>query len=166
MPRLIQFAVVTLTIALPVSITIVDVFGYVARVDGISMQPALNPDVRTSNIKDYVLLNKWMARSCDFKRGEIVTLISPSNPEEKLIKRIVALEGDTVKTLSYKDDLVTIPAGHCWVEGDHHTHSRDSNAFGPIAVALITAKASRIVWPPGRWQKLTPRISNVDRVTS
>lgn len=47
-----------------------------------------------------------------------------------------------------------IPEGHCWVEGDHTGHSLDSNFFGPVAIGLITAKASRIVWPPERWQKL------------
>jgi len=28
---------------------------------------------------------------------------------------------------------VTVPAGHCWVEGDHHGQSMDSNLFGPVS---------------------------------
>ncbi|KFM78284.1 Mitochondrial inner membrane protease subunit 2, partial [Stegodyphus mimosarum] len=34
----------------------------------------------------------------------------------------------------------------------------DSNFFGPVSVGLIIAKASHIVWPPSRWQKLEPRL--------
>ena len=43
---------------------------------------------------------------------------SPIDPKILLVKRIVALEGDTVKTLPpYPDAVVTIPPGHVWVEG-------------------------------------------------
>jgi mitochondrial inner membrane protease subunit 2 len=43
---------------------------------------------------------------------------SPIDPKIFLVKRIVALEGDIVKTLPpYPDTEVTIPPGHVWVEG-------------------------------------------------
>lgn len=138
----------------PVSITFFDVCGYVAKVEGFSMQPALNP--KNWKISDYVLLNRWSARQFHFQRGEIVCLTCPSNPDQTIIKRIIALEGDTVRTLGYRNLFVTIPRGHCWVEGDHHSLSMDSNMFGPVAIGLIYAKASRIVWPPQRWQRLQP----------
>ncbi|GIY25259.1 mitochondrial inner membrane protease subunit 2 [Caerostris darwini] len=79
---------------------------------------------------------------------------SPRDPDEKLIKRVIAVEGDTVKA-SDMLRYVSIPAGHCWVEGDHTAHSMDSNYFGPVSVGLIFAKASHIVWPPSRWRKLS-----------
>lgn len=80
------------------------------------------------------------------ERGEIVSLISPRNPDVCLIKRIIALEGDYIVK---KDDesKFRIPDGFCWVEGDNHSHSMDSNFFGPIPLGLITAKATHIVWP-------------------
>ncbi|GIX80013.1 hypothetical protein CEXT_86651 [Caerostris extrusa] len=53
---------------------------------------------------------------------------SPRDPDEKLIKRVIAVEGDTVKA-SDMLRYVSIPAGHCWVEGDHTAHSMDSNYF-------------------------------------
>ncbi|XP_010078525.1 PREDICTED: mitochondrial inner membrane protease subunit 2-like, partial [Pterocles gutturalis] len=56
---------------------------------------------------------------------------SPRNPEQKIIKRVIALEGDIIKTIGYKKKYVKVPHGHIWVEGDHHGHSFDSNAFGP-----------------------------------
>ncbi|XP_064632074.1 mitochondrial inner membrane protease subunit 2-like isoform X2 [Lineus longissimus] len=143
----------TVTFAVPVSITLLDVVGYIAKVEGSSMQPVLNPNNDIRNV-DYVLLNKWGVRNYRFKRGEVISLRSPSNPEQRLIKRIIALEGDTVRTLHYKNRYVRIPEGHCWVEGDHHGHSLDSNLFGPVSVSLIQAKASHIVWPPSRWQRL------------
>lgn len=42
-------------LAVPIGITIVDVLGYVARVDGESMKPTLNPNLYDS---EYVFLNK------------------------------------------------------------------------------------------------------------
>lgn len=138
----------TIILGVPVGITFVDVVGYVARVDGTSMQPSLNP----SSITDYVFLNRWSVRFFEVSRGDVVALTSPKDPDQKLIKRIVGLEGDIINTHSYKKPFVRVPEGHCWVEGDHIGHSMDSNLFGPISIGLITAKATAIVWPPHRWQ--------------
>ncbi|XP_067124677.1 mitochondrial inner membrane protease subunit 2 [Centruroides vittatus] len=149
--RLIQ----RITFCVPVAVAFLDCVAYVARVEGISMQPVLNPEQKTH---DYVLLNKWSIRDFNINRGDIVALISPRNPEQKIIKRVIATEGDVVKTRTYKKRYMPIPQGHCWVEGDHHAHSMDSNFFGPVAVGLITAKASHIVWPPSRWRKLYPEL--------
>ncbi|RZC41746.1 mitochondrial inner membrane protease subunit 2, partial [Asbolus verrucosus] len=136
-------------VGVPIGITILDSVGYVARVDGISMQPALNPHQHTT---DYVFLNRWSVKSYEIKRGDIISLISPKDPSQKIIKRVVGVQGDVIATLSYKSHVVKIPEGHCWVEGDHTGHSMDSNNFGPVSIGLITAKASCIVWPPSRWQ--------------
>uniref|UniRef100_A0A8C3XHH3 Mitochondrial inner membrane protease subunit 2 n=1 Tax=Cyanoderma ruficeps TaxID=181631 RepID=A0A8C3XHH3_9PASS len=81
---------------------------------------------------------------------------SPRNPEQKIIKRVIALEGDIIKTIGYKKKYVKVPHGHIWVEGDHHGHSFDSNAFGPVSLGLLHARATHILWPPHRWQKLQP----------
>ncbi|KYO47623.1 mitochondrial inner membrane protease subunit 2 isoform B [Alligator mississippiensis] len=81
---------------------------------------------------------------------------SPRNPEQKIIKRVIALEGDIIKTTGYKKQYVKVPHGHMWVEGDHHGHSFDSNFFGPVSLGLLHARATHILWPPRRWQKLQP----------
>lgn len=143
----------TTSVVVPVTVTTLDVFGYVAKVEGASMQPCLNPHDKYTNV-DYVFLNRWQARHFKFQRGEVVSLSSPNNPDQKIIKRIIALEGDTVKTLSYKKRHMKVPEGHIWVEGDNHKQSMDSNFFGPVAMGLITSKASHIVWPPSRWQRM------------
>nr|CAI5867234.1 unnamed protein product [Callosobruchus analis] len=137
---------------IPIGITIIDCVGYIARVDGISMQPALNPN---KNQTDYVFLNKWAVKSYEIQRGDIISLLSPKDPSQH-IKRVVGVEGDIIATLGYKNDIVRVPEGHCWIEGDHKGHSMDSNKFGPVALGLVTAKASCIVWPPSHWQFITP----------
>uniref|UniRef100_A0A182NI00 Mitochondrial inner membrane protease subunit 2 n=1 Tax=Anopheles dirus TaxID=7168 RepID=A0A182NI00_9DIPT len=141
----------SLLLGVPVGVTLLDCVGYVARVEGVSMQPALNPD---ASVTDYVFLSRWAVRNLDVQRGDIISLISPKDPTQKIIKRVVALQGDVISTLGYKIPYVTVPEGHCWVEGDHTGNSLDSNTFGPVSLGLVTARATQIVWPPSRWQQL------------
>ncbi|KAK9720125.1 Signal peptidase, peptidase S26 [Popillia japonica] len=147
----------SIIVGVPIGITILDTIGYVARVDGISMQPALNPN---KDVTDYVFLNRWAVRSHEVTRGDIISLKSPKDPDQRIIKRIVGLEGDIVATIGYKSAIVRVPEGHCWVEGDHTGHSMDSNNFGPVSIGLVTAKATYIVWPPSRWQNIKSYLPN------
>ncbi|KRT78406.1 Peptidase [Oryctes borbonicus] len=147
----------SIIVGVPIGITFLDTVGYVARVDGISMQPALNPN---KDGTDYVFLNRWAVRSYDVSRGDIISLKSPKDPDQRIIKRVVGLGGDIIATLGYKNDVIRIPEGHCWVEGDHTGHSMDSNNFGPVSIGLVTAKATCIVWPPSRWQYIRSYMPN------
>lgn len=137
-----------------VGVTCIDLIGYVAKVEGESMKPTLNP-FPFPNERDYVFLNKFIARDYQVKRGEIICLISPKDPSQRIIKRVIANEGDIISTVGYKEKVVKIPQGHIWVEGDHVQNSLDSNTFGTIPVGLMTAKATYIVWPPSRWRRLS-----------
>lgn len=92
-------------IGVPIGIAFCDTVGYVAKVEGTSMQPALNPDTR---YPDYVFLNRWAVRNQDIQRGEIVCLISPKASNQKLIKRVVGLAGDTVGTHGYKTSTLRV----------------------------------------------------------
>ncbi|KAM4677208.1 mitochondrial inner membrane protease subunit 2 isoform 2-T2 [Discoglossus pictus] len=143
-------------VAVPVTVTFLDRVACIARVEGVSMQPSLNPGGR--NVSDVVLLNRWSIRNYEVQRGDVVSLVSPKNPEQKIIKRVIALEGDIVKSMGHKNRYVKVPSGHIWVEGDHHGHSFDSNAFGPVSLGLLHAHATHILWPPNRWQRLTPQL--------
>jgi mitochondrial inner membrane protease subunit 2 len=50
-----------------------------------------------------------------------------------LIKRVIAIEGDTVFTRPpYPFKTEVVPPGHVWVEGDDGFHSIDSNTYGPV----------------------------------
>ncbi|KAK6165684.1 hypothetical protein SNE40_022565 [Patella caerulea] len=163
-----RIVVGTVTFIVPTTIAFFDIVGYVAKVEGASMQPLLNPELSTDKKpeSDFVLLNRWKTHGMQFKRGEIVSLSSPTDPDHKLIKRIIALDGDLIKTPGYKSPHVRIPEGYCWVEGDHQKLSMDSNYFGPIPKALLHAKASHIVWPPNRWRKLDVNPTDPDRLIS
>jgi len=152
-----RVAFTTVTFVVPLTSTTLNLFGYIAQVEGVSMQPVLNPDDEVT--KDFVFLNRWSARHFSFERGQIVTLTCPRNPEQQIIKRIVAVEGDCVRSLQQVKGvsirpLVHVPRGHCWLEGDRHDCSMDSNVFGPVPVGLINAKVSHIAWPPRRWRRL------------
>ncbi|KAG5680856.1 hypothetical protein PVAND_010337 [Polypedilum vanderplanki] len=136
-----------LVFGLAAGVTYIDLIGYVARVEGQSMQPTLNPINLES---DYVFLNKFKAKDFKVSRGEIVCLISPKDAQQRIIKRVIAREGDVVHTIGYKEKYVKVPAGHFWIEGDNVNNSLDSNTFGPVPLGLLTAKATHIVWPLSR----------------
>lgn len=139
------------TFGVPACMTFFDVVGRIAKVEGASMQPTLNPH---GDYGDYVLLNRWSVRRFTVNRGDIVALSSPKDPDQKLIKRVVGVPGDRVITLGYKVSEMVVPQGHCWLEGDHHERSLDSNLLGAIPLGLIEARATHIVWPPHRFGPL------------
>ncbi|XP_059471666.1 mitochondrial inner membrane protease subunit 2 [Neocloeon triangulifer] len=140
-------------LGIPIGVTFFDSIGYVARVEGVSMQPTFNPDTEGSS--DFVYLDRLPLRNYSIERGDVVSLISPKNPRDVLIKRVVALEGDLVVTKRYKKPLLRVPKGHCWVEGDNSGRSLDSNEFGPVSLGLLTAKCTFIVWPLSRFKHLS-----------
>ncbi|XP_053740819.1 mitochondrial inner membrane protease subunit 2 isoform X2 [Synchiropus splendidus] len=82
-------------VAVPVTVTALDRLAYVARVEGASMQPFLNPDGASEC--DVVLLNRWSVRNYEIQRGDIVSIVSPRNPKQKIIKRVIGLEGDFIR---------------------------------------------------------------------
>ncbi|KAL8727687.1 MAG: hypothetical protein Q9181_005612 [Wetmoreana brouardii] len=111
------------------------------RVIGRSMDPFLNKDYNTSRRKDIVAVKMWRAGE-DVKRGDVVVFRSPLDPEIIVIKRVIAIEGDIVRTRNpYPLKTQEISIGHVWVEGEHLEYerwSRDSNTYG--AVSHIMAK--------------------------
>ncbi|XP_063117439.1 mitochondrial inner membrane protease subunit 2 isoform X3 [Rattus norvegicus] len=60
-------------VAVPVAVTFLDRVVCVARVEGSSMQPSLNPGGSQSS--DVVLLNHWKVRNFEVQRGDIVSLV-------------------------------------------------------------------------------------------
>ena len=43
--------------------------------------------------------------------------------------------------------LVRVPTGHVWVEGDNGEVSTDSNHFGTVDVHAVQARVAAKVWP-------------------
>ena len=65
------------------------------------------------------------------------------------MKRVIALEGDLVKTKApYPFPEVRVPPGHVWVEGDGPPGSSlDSNTYGPVSKRLLAGRVTHIVYP-------------------
>uniref|UniRef100_M4BYV4 Mitochondrial inner membrane protease subunit n=2 Tax=Hyaloperonospora arabidopsidis (strain Emoy2) TaxID=559515 RepID=M4BYV4_HYAAE len=131
---------------LPVGVTVNALGVSLASVKGRSMQPALNDGLTQDAVRDRVLLDKFSVQMRHkYRRGDVVVLESPEAAGQFLIKRLVGFEGDLVTDRNGRSWLV--PPGRCWVEGDNPTFSDDSNAFGPVPLALIDSRVLVVVWP-------------------
>lgn len=154
----------TMVFSYCVGTTVFNMIGYPAQVNGKSMQPSLNFPLPSKKFNilgydfnsDWVFVNCWRAKQFDLHRGEVVVLVSPKDPTDNVIKRIVGLDGDLIlpHDHAYQHDMVRVPEGHCWVEGDNWSNSVDSNKYGPVPQGLVFGVATRILWPPYRWQVL------------
>ena len=131
------------------------------RVFGQSMEPNLHTDQR-------IVVEKVSYRFHLPQRGDIVVLKLPQNTKELLIKRVLALPGETVEihegrvwvdgqavdepyltqpTMGQMAPLV-VPDGHVFVLGDNRGFSNDSRSFGPVPVEDIVGHAWLSYWPP------------------
>jgi signal peptidase I len=143
-------------------------------VDGMSMYSTLDNG-------DRVFVNKLSYRLHDPNRGDVVVLHQFSGATERdLIKRVIALPGETIEIRScqvfidgrlleepYLDPAVvmpgncggdfapvTVPEGHVFVMGDNRTGSQDSRALGPIPEKDLVGRAFVVFWPYDDWQWL------------
>src|SRR5205085_1254407 len=121
-------------------------FGFqVARVEGLSMAPTLED-------QDRLIVNKLVYRIGEPRRGDIVMLYYPLNPDKSFVKRVIAEEGDTVRIVDgrvYVNDVpmddrfvapefrshddfgpTVVPVGYYFVMGDHRNNSSDSRHWG------------------------------------
>ncbi|XP_007026730.2 PREDICTED: mitochondrial inner membrane protease subunit 2 [Theobroma cacao] len=133
-----------------VSLTVSDRFASIVSVRGGSMSPTFNPKTNTlfgSLSDDYVLVEKFCLQKYKFSHGDVVVFSSPYDHKEKHVKRIIGLPGDWVGT---HYDVVKVPEGHCWVEGDNSASSMDSRSFGPVPLGLVNGRVVHILWPPHR----------------
>lgn len=128
----------------------------------------------TLQVGDRVLVNKLSYQFGDIDRGDIVVFHKPENAGESevddFIKRVIALPGETIRTLDgivYIDDRplsepylepgvvttslepVTVPDGYVFVMGDNRGSSRDSRFFGPVPTDSIVGEAFVRLWPIG-----------------
>ena len=128
--------------------------------------------IPTLEIGDRVLVNKFIYRFTEPKRGDIVVFTSVDNPKEDLIKRVVGVPGDKVAVRGGKLFLngepqkepytnkklpdrsffarTTVPKDHVFVMGDNRGNSADSRVFGPLPKKNIEGEAFLRFWPPDR----------------
>ena len=139
-------------------------------------------------VGDHILVNKFMygeripytdLRFFDFKRpqrGDVVVFIYPEDESKDFIKRVVAVEGDTIEvkekkvyvndTLQnepfavHKDNAVIpahvtkrdyfgpqrVPEDMLFVMGDNRDRSADSRFWGFVPLSKVKGKAFLIYW--------------------
>ncbi len=150
--------------------------------------------VPTLEVGDRVLANKFIYRFTEPDRGDIVVFKSTEGVDnsvdgnilerlvgylqgqrderQDLIKRIVALSGDTISVRDgtlfvngepQNEDYLnqefpdqstfpetTVPEDHIFLMGDNRANSRDSRFIGPVPQENIEGEAFVRFWPPGR----------------
>ena len=151
-------------------ILIVFVFAFrVVGVDGESMMPTLNHG-------DWLTVK---AINTEIKRGDIVVITQPNITNEPLIKRVIAVGGDTldinfmtgevkvngevidepyIKELTQNrgdfDKPIRIPEGYLFVMGDNRNESLDSrfDTIGIIDERYVLGVANARLFPFGEWE--------------
>ena len=126
--------------------------------------------VPTLQIGDRVLVSKFAYRFGDPAPGDIVVLNAPSGEDTDLIKRIIAIEGQTIDIQEgivtvdgerldepyvnprARDDSsltepLVVPDGHVFLMGDNRPNSSDSRVFGTQPEELLQGKAFLVYWP-------------------
>jgi signal peptidase I len=133
-----------------------------------SMIPAVQPG-------DRVIVAKYQYALGEPQRGDVVVFGNWVPGEPDLLKRVIALPGETIsmddagrftidgKVLQepYLDEAarktttgvtrfpVTLGADQYWVMGDNRNNSGDSRFNGPIGRRQLVGKALFVFWPPG-----------------
>jgi signal peptidase I len=143
--------------------TLIVTFGFqVARVEGQSMIPTLED-------QDRLIVNKLAYRLGSPQVGDIVMLYYPEDPEKSFVKRVVAEEGDTIRSASGRvfrneiplDDTfipeeyrsydtwgpIVVRRGYYFVMGDHRNNSSDSRTWGEVPKKYIIGKVQVRWWP-------------------
>lgn len=110
------------------------------------------------------------------QRYDVVCLHDPSEPEDKLVKRIIGMPGDRIviqsgiiyingkeeystkiehNAISWHDLHVRVPENSVFLLGDNRNNSFDSLNFGAVPYDQITGVVSRVIWPPRRFGRPT-----------
>ncbi len=144
------------------------------------VQPYVVPTgsmIPTIELQDRVIANKFIYRFAEPARGDIVVLDDPTGSVDTLIKRVIAVGGETVDLVDgnvvvdgvildepYTHGLpsepmvldmpYTVPEGSVWLMGDYRTNSADSRVFGAVPLDQIRGRAVYRFWPIDRIGKM------------
>jgi len=130
-----------------------------------SMAPTLVPGNR-------VLVTKFYYRFYRPQHGDIIVFRYPSNKKKNLIKRVMALPGETIRienglvyingvplqgdrfnrvyfnTGYYGKGEQAVPENSYFVLGDNSRNSDDSRFWGYVPLKNILGRAFLVYWPP------------------
>ncbi len=128
-----------------------------------SMEPTLMPG-------DRILVNRLAYRFWVPNRGDIVVFAFPLDPKRTFVKRIIALEGETVELKENQVFIngrviqepylkagdyppygpLTIPKGKVLVLGDNRNQSGDSREWGLLEKSYLIGKSWFVYYPLNR----------------
>ena len=103
---------------------------------------------------------EWLAPSeLTYERGDVVVAASPNNPRQKVCKRLLAFEGESVGVATTSAgwwgvpvvQRRPVPQGHVWLQGDNLSNSTDSRSYGPVPRALVQGKVVWKLYPLREW---------------
>jgi signal peptidase I len=160
--RLVAVLLTVLGVLLVVRLAVAEPFAIPSQ----SMAPTLTRG-------DHILVDKLAYRGGALpRRGDLVVFRAPRSGEI-MLKRVVALGGDTVgiedgalvvngarRAEPYADPdaidsvyfgPVNVAPGSVFVLGDNRADSTDSRSFGPVPTTKLIGHARARVWPPSRW---------------
>lgn len=165
--ELIKIAVISAVIIIPIRVFLIHPF----IVKGVSME-------ETFLNNDYLIVNRLNYRLHKPQRGDIIVFKSPLNLKDHLIKRVIAVPGETVEiregyvfvkngeypqgrlldesqyldsdVVTYPDGTFKIEDGYYFLMGDNRKQSMDSRIFGPVHESLIVGQAWVRGWPFNR----------------
>jgi signal peptidase I len=142
---------------------------FMFRITGIlqqSMLPTIDPG-------DRIIVNCLTYKFREPRPGEIIVVHDPADDKKDIIKRVIALSGDTIEVVDgvlYVNGVVvdepyvvnkdvvkgqarmTVPESYIYVMGDNRPVSGDSRDFGPVAEDQIIGKVVCVMWPIGHWK--------------
>ncbi|XP_051182856.1 uncharacterized protein [Lolium perenne] len=138
----------TLATGAVIGLTISDRYLTIVTTKGDSMHPTLT--AADSFFRgDVVFAERGCLDKYKFSRGDVVIFKCPSDHKRDFVKRLIALPGEWIR-IPVSQEIIKVPAGHCWVEGDNADRSWDSRSFGPIPLGLIKGRVTHIIWPPSK----------------
>lgn len=138
--------------------------------------------IPTLLVGDHLLANKFIYKTEEPKRGDIIIFPYPEDPSRDFIKRLIAVEGDIIEMKNkrlyinskeqsepyiintdsggprdQRDNFgpVTVPPGKLFFMGDNRDQSYDSRFWGYVPKDTIKGKAMSLYWS---WDNVTHKV--------
>lgn len=127
---------------------------------------------------DRILVNKFIYKFKEPKRGDVIVFVSTEDKKKDFIKRLIGLPGEKIEISNgailvngkavdsdsvireryyynrgdygKEDEVLQVPEDAYYALGDNSISSRDSRYWGFLPKKYLIGKAFLIYWPPTR----------------